>query len=362
MAFISIGKHAQRGFSLVELMIASVLGLVVMLGMIQLVLASKQTFQFHEQMAIIQENARFILKEFAAPIRNASGSIANCTSATKVSNATWDTGANAPNGGGASLGIKGYTVSANDDNNESFLVDAHPGTDAISVSNIQVDGSLNVLNHDAMNGIFTLTALHTIPKESVLAAVSPTCDQVSIFNVTGPLTAFNASNGGSAFHIYNRNDAYSVGVDDPALTNCSNYLHGSFTCNGPKEPNIVGVVEAKSFAAGTKLMHLTNDYYYIADSAILDVYGNPYPALYLNGQELTQGVEDIDLFFGVDSDDDQIANQYLVSSSVSNDDWEDVVTVRIELTLRSLEKTIEQGDRFIRKTFSKTYQIRNRGI
>ncbi|BCE02886.1 PilW family protein [Marinicellulosiphila megalodicopiae] len=352
----------QHGVSLVELMISMVLGLVLLAGMIQLLFASKQTFQFNEQMGIIQENARFVLKELAAPIRNASGSIANCTSATKVANSTWDTGANAPNGGGSSLGLKGFTVSANDSNNEGFLVNAHPGTDAISLSTIDFNGSLKVLSHDALNGIFTLDGPHSVPEEKVLAAISPTCDQISIFNVTGPIEIFNASDGGTASHIHNRNNGYNIGVNDPALTNCSNYLHGNFYCNGPKEINIVGVVEAKSFAPGTELVQLKSDYYYIGDSAILDIYGAPYPALFLNDQELTQGVEHISLFFGLDDDNDKVANQYLSPNNIADYEWEKIVTVRVEITLRSLEQTVSTGDRFARKTFSKTYQIRNRGI
>ena len=353
--------RSQKGFTLVELMIASTLGIIITLGMIQLLLASKKTLQFHDQMAIIQENARFILKELSTPVRNASGSFANCTSATKVANATWDTGANAQNAFGVSLGITGYTVSANDANNTSFLVDAHPGTDALSVSTISIDGSLTISAHDALNGIFTLDGPHAIPEERILAAVSPTCDQVSIFNVTGPIEIFNASDGGSASHIHNRNNTYNIG-DGPTLTNCSNYLHGSFTCNGPKEANIVGVVEAKSFAPGTKLMEMSSDFYYIADSAINDIYGNPYPALFLNDEELTQGIEDMNLLFGVDTDNDKVANQYLSTDNVGASNWESVVTVRVKLTLRSLVKTVDTGDKFARKTFSKTYQIRNRGI
>ena len=361
MNHIKRTDHDQKGFTLIELMISSALGIIITIGMMQLLLASKRSFQFNEQMAVIQENARFILKEFSTPIRNASGTIANCTSAAKVSNATWDTGANAQNATGVSLGLKGYTVSADDGNNESFLGDAHTGTDALRFSTINIDDSLTVSAHDALNGIFTLDGPHSIPEERVLAAISPSCGQIAIFNVTGPLEIFNAGDGGTASHIHNRNNTYNVG-DGPTLTNCSNYLHGNFTCSGPKEANIIGGVEAKSFAPGTKLMTLSSDIYYIADSAINDIYGEPYPALFLNDEELTQGVENINLLFGVDTDDDKVANQYLSPDNINDTDWESVMTVRVELILRSLEKTINTGDRFARKTFSKTYQIRNRGI
>ena len=55
-------RHQQRGLSLVELMVALVLGLVLMTGVIQVFLASRQTYATNEAMARMQENGRFALE------------------------------------------------------------------------------------------------------------------------------------------------------------------------------------------------------------------------------------------------------------------------------------------------------------
>jgi type IV pilus assembly protein PilW len=90
-------------------------------------------------------------------------------------------------------------------------------------------------------------------------------------------------------------------------------------------------------------------------------------------EELSQGIENIQAFFGIDTDADKIANQYLIASSVT--DWTQVVSVRIHVLARSISQTATQAtpfrylgntwtptDRYLRKEFISTVKIRNRGI
>lgn len=55
-------RRQQLGLSLVELMVALVLGLVLMTGIIQVFLSSRQTYTANEAMARMQENGRFALE------------------------------------------------------------------------------------------------------------------------------------------------------------------------------------------------------------------------------------------------------------------------------------------------------------
>lgn len=57
-----INLRHQQGLSLVELMVALVLGLILMTGIIQVFLSSKQTYSTNEAMARMQENGRFALE------------------------------------------------------------------------------------------------------------------------------------------------------------------------------------------------------------------------------------------------------------------------------------------------------------
>lgn len=63
--------RGSRGFSLVELMIAIVLGLVVMGGVISIFVANRQAFRVSENMAHVQENARVAFELLARDLREA---------------------------------------------------------------------------------------------------------------------------------------------------------------------------------------------------------------------------------------------------------------------------------------------------
>lgn len=62
----------ERGFSIVELMIALLLGLILLGGVIQVFLSSRQTYSANEAMSRMQENGRFAL-EFIARSARLSG-------------------------------------------------------------------------------------------------------------------------------------------------------------------------------------------------------------------------------------------------------------------------------------------------
>ncbi|HET7132559.1 MAG TPA: prepilin-type N-terminal cleavage/methylation domain-containing protein, partial [Gammaproteobacteria bacterium] len=55
------GKRRQRGLTLVELMVALLIGLLLTGGAIQVFLANRAAFAFNESMQRVQENGRFAL-------------------------------------------------------------------------------------------------------------------------------------------------------------------------------------------------------------------------------------------------------------------------------------------------------------
>ena len=50
-------KRVQRGFSLIELMVAMVIGLVLMTGVVQMFLSSKQVFSTQQGISRVQKQA-----------------------------------------------------------------------------------------------------------------------------------------------------------------------------------------------------------------------------------------------------------------------------------------------------------------
>ncbi|MFI8397142.1 MULTISPECIES: PilW family protein [unclassified Pseudomonas] len=62
-------KHANRGFGLIELLIALALGLIVVLGVVQIFIAAKNTYVSQNSAAAMQEDARFVLSKMIQEIR-----------------------------------------------------------------------------------------------------------------------------------------------------------------------------------------------------------------------------------------------------------------------------------------------------
>ncbi|MCD5972296.1 PilW family protein [Pseudomonas quasicaspiana] len=62
-------KNIARGFGLVEIMVALVLGLIVSMGIVQIFIASKGTYQSQNAAARMQEDARFALSKMMQEIR-----------------------------------------------------------------------------------------------------------------------------------------------------------------------------------------------------------------------------------------------------------------------------------------------------
>ncbi|MBX8540580.1 prepilin-type N-terminal cleavage/methylation domain-containing protein [Pseudomonas cichorii] len=62
-------KKSSRGFGLIEIMVALVLGLVVSMGIIQIFSASRGTFLTQNASARMQEDARFVLSKLMQEIR-----------------------------------------------------------------------------------------------------------------------------------------------------------------------------------------------------------------------------------------------------------------------------------------------------
>lgn len=62
-------RNTSKGFGLVEIMVALVIGLVVSLGIVQIFSASRATYQSQNSAARMQEDARFILSKLVQEIR-----------------------------------------------------------------------------------------------------------------------------------------------------------------------------------------------------------------------------------------------------------------------------------------------------
>ncbi len=87
---------------------------------------------------------------------------------------------------------------------------------------------------------------------------------------------------------------------------------------------------------------------------------------------IVQGVENLQILYGIDTDADDITNQYVTADNVGTDE---IISLRIDLLIRSYQPvadlpqkytyqntTFTPSDNFLRKEFSITIKLRNRGV
>jgi type IV pilus assembly protein PilW len=144
----------------------------------------------------------------------------------------------------------------------------------------------------------------------------------------------------------------------------------------------IGVNLSKPYQQDAEIFNFASRTYYIGSTA------GGQPALWRldnaavlggnNPMELVEGVENLQVLYGEDTDSDRVPNQYLTANNVAN--LANVVAVRISLLMRTLDNNIVQsaqtysydtdndgsgesvtaGDRRLRRVFTTTINLRNR--
>lgn len=170
----------QRGLSLIELMIAMMLGLMIISGVLSVFHATRQTYRSTESLSQLQESARSAFELLSRDLRQAgliacgnSGSVANVLNgATTNPFFNW-------------VGLAGFDgdTTASNITTGNGVGDRVAGTSAIQVQGI--DGnSLAITSHAAASGSFKINAAST---DFTVGDVLMVCDvsQASLFQATG---------------------------------------------------------------------------------------------------------------------------------------------------------------------------------
>ena len=77
-----------------------------------------------------------------------------------------------------------------------------------------------------------------------------------------------------------------------------------------------------------------------------------------SAQELVEGIENLQILYGQDTDNDEVPNYYVDSASVT--DLAQVISVRLTLVARTLETNLAAGGGRITRNFTETITLRNR--
>lgn len=345
-------KKLQKGFSLIELLVALVLGLVLLTGSGRLFLATNKTRVLQDELSRIQENVRLAVDQLAKDIRTVS--FTSCPANTSLANNLSAGTESREWMAHFDKGILGFSAGS-----EAKKIDSDALSQAIVVHSIDSEESISVAGHDLSTATATLARGHDYDEGDLLAFIAGDCSQVSVFRA--------GSDTGS-------NKVSHPGGSSGSLSNCISHLKGNYNCH-------TGTAEARSLShTGSQLAPLYSYAYYVRNS-------NGIPTLYRkeageypsgnakNAEALVEGIENINILYGVDSDNDGIANQYHTADAlgVLSGNWKKVTSVKLELLARSLNEVlpqpqtyffageqIEPGDNYIRRTLITTIQLRNR--
>lgn len=331
---MNMSSDKQSGFSLVELMIALTIGLLLTAAVLQTFLSMKRSYEFQEEFARLQENGRFAMEFLSKDIRNAGfwgcngsglGSIQNHLASQSMASFSFGDDIDGSNG------TENGSNSALDESDSILLRTA-------------VDSGINVLDVPA-----TTSAVLKVTENSGLQI--------------GDIVLISDCTEGEIFQISTDPSTGAAGFDNVGH-NTGNISQGGTTYvpgNATQEFQKIYGTDAQVYSASSE------------EYRIQTRTGADLSSLYKGDHELVEGVENLQVLYGEDTDNDGVPNYYAPADH-SSLDMDDVVSVRISLLLTSLRDnltdtpqsieynngTLLPTDRRIRKVFSSQIALRNR--
>jgi type IV pilus assembly protein PilW len=350
----------------VELLVATGVSLVLVAGILRIFSINSDAARYGTALARLQESGRFALDEMATELRMA-GYLGCRAGGTSVNVGV--TGADATFT--PLIGLQGWEAA-------DSAPGAAPALDALAAPVASADGDWTTTS-----GAAALEDFQALPGSDIVRTWRALPDAVPIEEIDGstvtvaPTTALDAGDL-VTFADCQQLDIVrvcAVDTDDDATTL---ELADDAGCPADGVRNLDPPVVTS--VVGGSAQRLTGSLYYVGKRD--DDAAAP-PALFrrrLTGdgtagpaEELVQGVENLQLAYGVDTDADRELDEYLTADAVV--DWTTVLAVRVELLLTSDEdRLVEAGqplrfngdddlvppDRRLRQTMSATVALRNR--
>ncbi len=295
----------QAGIGLIELMISITLGLFLISGAVGVFISSKSTQGFNTELSWIQDNARFTMATLTRDIRMAG--YFGCSSSQNITNtlnsgSEWYLDFN--------IGVEGW------DGSESFptgfpsaynsnAASGFPDSDLITIRSAS-ETELRIDTSPGGGGAANLQLFDDHPFADGDILVASDCNQTSIFQATG-------MPGGANSHVI----VHNTGAGSPG--NCVSELGGG-GCSGPA-PAAPSPFDSDN---GATVSQIQSHGYFV------DLADDGSPALFrrdmcassgdaaLRNVELVQGVENMQVVYGHDSNDDDYADHYIDATDVTS--------------------------------------------
>ncbi len=325
--FLREKLRQNDGMSLVELLVAVAIGLVLLGGVYQVFLSSDTGYRYNQEHSRLQENSRFLVDYLTREVRMSGymgcatqiGSYINILNstdfiydfgqpiygleATSMTTAAWADG----------TGAVDPTQTA-DDTAINGITSPLAGSDILVLRGINPNMNIQVTGHmDNVSADLKITS--GIIGGGILPAVT---GEILIVTDCIEATVFQATN----YTDSNGNLVHNTGVGTPG--------------NSTKDFGHEYSEDAEILIPRTLVFYIRNN-------------GSNEPSLYFkNGsaavQELVPGVENMQVLYGVDNNDDQNVDDFVPANDSSIDsDWGNVLAVRIGFLLRSQNEIAKKG-------------------
>jgi type IV pilus assembly protein PilW len=344
---MAIVCRRQRGLTITELMVSVAISIAVLSALVYVYVGSRGAYRTNEALARVQETGRFALEWISRDLRQAGfmGCLSRGVPITFYSN---------PKPGTLPFGsaLFGYefasTNAANFPNNPTTI--ARVRGDVVLMQSIDFSTRAQVVEDtDVINANIKIDNNPGFQQDEFLVVTD--CQRAAVFTLTPGGTANTLA------HAANVNG----GLDTP-------------------DHRIRPAYQARSQAFVARFGSGPTGYFIGNNRA-----GRP--SLYrLRGtqavEEVVENVEDLDFLYGVDTDRNGAVDAYLKADAVANDQWDNVLSVRVSLVAVSGETGTAPGgqivyvrdedgdtvvdaqaassDRRLRQVFTTTVALRNR--
>lgn len=360
----------QRGVTLVELMVALVLGLLITGGVLQVFAANRASYEFNDGLSRLQENGRAALETLSYRVRLAG-----------YYGCVW-----------------GVPVTSNLNGPTDFAFDYAQGLGGFEADGTAAGDTFTALATNPANSTDATDWSPNLPAD-IAGSVIPGSDVIVVrngsTNAHALITPFNDTN--SAYADASVND-YAVGdiavVSDcqkasvfqvTAVSNSGAGIRVDHSATGTPGNATAAWSTDQEYGNGSELLKAETWVYYVGERI-----GGGAPALFqrrleidstnteaeLVAEELVANVDTMQVLYGIDAALDGAVDQYVTADAIAATDWDQVVTVRVSLVMRSPEEygteTNDQtydvngtvfdpvDDRRERHVFTTTIALRNR--
>jgi len=337
---IHSAKSRQTGITVVEILVAVALSLIILAGVMHIFINNKQTYRVQEAFARLQESGRFGMHFITKELRMA-----------------------------------GYVGCGSKINNPTNMADYYPtpnGDDVADVvGNFNGSGIEGFQTSDlplALTGALTLTTSEVVPGTDIVRIKRATSTGIRLKGNMNTVNANIQLDAATAAGVFQEDDYLFISDCEAADVFVANNVSNSGTTTTIAHSDSTNLDNflSKTYQQDAEVFKFISTTYYLG----YNVAGEP--ALFrqtlgnaasMNVEELVAGVEDMQFLYGEDSDDDGTPNRYVDSATVA--DWNNIVSIRIELQVRSIEDKVAAkltafGDHRLRRTFTTSIAIRNR--